>query len=311
MGVVNNGRPRVDDVTTQIAEYLSDYAVDSAAAFDAAHLRLIDTLGCAFEGLGSPECAKLLGPLVPGTIVPYGARVPGTAFELDPIKAAFDIGSMARWFGRCNKFCVNGHLAGNCRPVCGRVCRYDHVCKPPPAVFDDNENVQQLKGSGDGDKKIAGQYRPCVIPQESRPALITTGLTEWSLRHVLADSARGDPNSQFDQQLIGDPLFAPHWVLGGHFTNQRSQFRWNRRSTPFALESPKQSPTRSVPADDRFRTHDYDCVPPIEQAGEKCEADTSDRIDAPRLDPAFNVLGQLLSEHSVLGTHRQGRTQLQ
>ena len=94
----NDRRPPVDDITTQIAEYVSGFEVDSAAALDAAHLCLIDTLGCAFEGLDSPECTKLLGPLVPGTIVPYGARVPGTAFELDPIKAAFDIGSMARWF---------------------------------------------------------------------------------------------------------------------------------------------------------------------------------------------------------------------
>src|SRR5690606_29796839 len=56
-----------------------------------------DSLGCGFEALAFPECARLLGPLVPGTTVPLGARVPGTAFELDPASAAFDITCLVRW----------------------------------------------------------------------------------------------------------------------------------------------------------------------------------------------------------------------
>ena len=114
-------------------------------------------------------------------------------------------------------------------------------------MFDDNENIQQLKSGRDGDEEIARQNRPRVILQERRPALITTGLTWWSLRHVLAYCPRRDPDPQFNQQLIGDTLFAPHWVFVGHSTNQRPQFGWNRRSTQFATESPKQSPPRSVP----------------------------------------------------------------
>jgi len=84
-------------VTHDIARYISDYCVESEAALDSACLCLIDTLGCALEGLTIPECRKLLGPIVPDTIVPHGARVPGTSFELDPVKAAFDISCMARW----------------------------------------------------------------------------------------------------------------------------------------------------------------------------------------------------------------------
>src|SRR5690554_1104068 len=38
-----------------------------------------------------------MGPIVEGTLVPDGARVPGTSYELDPVKAAFDIGAMIRW----------------------------------------------------------------------------------------------------------------------------------------------------------------------------------------------------------------------
>ena len=168
--------------------------------------------------------------------------------------------------------------------------------KPAPAVIDDHEDVQQSEGGRHGDKEIARQNRPRVVPQERRPTLITTGLTWWSLRHVPAYCARRDPDPQFDQQFVGDPLFAPHGVLGGHSTNQRPQFGWNRRSTQFALESPKQSPPRPVPADDRFRTHDYDCVLPIEQTGEEREADPSYRINPWVLYPALDILGELLSK---------------
>jgi len=39
-----------------------------------------------------PNARGLLGPLVPGTVVPHGARVPGTRYELDPSTAAFSLG---------------------------------------------------------------------------------------------------------------------------------------------------------------------------------------------------------------------------
>ena len=57
----------------------------------------MDTLGCGLEALEYPACTKLLGPIVPGTVVPHGARVPGTTIELDPVQAAFNIGAMIRW----------------------------------------------------------------------------------------------------------------------------------------------------------------------------------------------------------------------
>ena len=57
----------------------------------------MDSLGCAVLALRFSECAKMLGPVVPGTIVPCGARVPGTDYELDPVTAAFNIGTLVRW----------------------------------------------------------------------------------------------------------------------------------------------------------------------------------------------------------------------
>lgn len=95
--VESNIRQEPDQVLVGIAEYVADYVVASDEAMETARFCLMDTLGCGFLALRYPECTKHLGPIVPGTVVPFGARVPGTQFELDPIKAAFDIGCMVRW----------------------------------------------------------------------------------------------------------------------------------------------------------------------------------------------------------------------
>lgn len=92
-----NKRPTPDNELVDIAKYVTDYEVTSAEAYDTARNCLMDTLGCGLLALRFPECAKLLGPQVAGTIVPNGARVPGTQFRLDPVKAAWDIGCIIRW----------------------------------------------------------------------------------------------------------------------------------------------------------------------------------------------------------------------
>jgi 2-methylcitrate dehydratase len=80
-----------------IADYVCNYNVESDLAYTTARNCLIDTLGCGLEALEYPACTKLLGPIVPGTVVPQGAKVPGTQFQLDPVQAAFNIGTMIRW----------------------------------------------------------------------------------------------------------------------------------------------------------------------------------------------------------------------
>lgn len=92
-----NTRPAPDQVLVDIADYVCDYQIDSVEAYDTARNCLMDTLGCGLLALRFPECTKLLGPQVEGTIVPHGARVPGTQFQLDPVKAAWDIGCSIRW----------------------------------------------------------------------------------------------------------------------------------------------------------------------------------------------------------------------
>lgn len=90
-------RPTPDAELVTIANYASHATITSDLAYTTARYCLMDALGCAMLALQYPACTKLLGPIVPGTTVPTGARVPGTHYLLDPILAAFNIGTLIRW----------------------------------------------------------------------------------------------------------------------------------------------------------------------------------------------------------------------
>lgn len=94
---ISNERPQPDKVLTDIVDYVLNYEIKNELAWHTAHYCLLDTLGCGLEALTYPACTKLLGPIVKGTIVPNGAKVPGTQFQLDPVQAAFNIGAIVRW----------------------------------------------------------------------------------------------------------------------------------------------------------------------------------------------------------------------
>jgi 2-methylcitrate dehydratase len=95
--LTSNNRPEPDPILVDIAEYVADYPIDSQLAYETARHCLIDSLGCGLLALRYPECTKHLGPVISGTHVPNGARVPGQQFELDPVQAAFNIGCLIRW----------------------------------------------------------------------------------------------------------------------------------------------------------------------------------------------------------------------
>lgn len=86
-----------DKVISDIVNYVTLYPIVSTLAYETAYYCFLDTLGCGMESLEYPACKKLLGPIVPGTQVPNGAKIPGTQFQLDPVQAAFNIGTMIRW----------------------------------------------------------------------------------------------------------------------------------------------------------------------------------------------------------------------
>lgn len=95
--IKTNEITQTDQLLTDIADYVLDTNITSEEAYETARYVLLDTLGCGILALQYPECTKLLGPVVPGTIVPNGTRVPGTSYVLDPVKGAFNIGCMIRW----------------------------------------------------------------------------------------------------------------------------------------------------------------------------------------------------------------------
>jgi len=111
----SNVRPAPDREMREIADYLVDYEITSEEAWETACLVLLDSLGCAMLTLSFPECRRLLGPIVPGTVVPLGVRIPGTGFVLDPVKGAFDIGILIRWLDFNNTWLAAewGHPSDN------------------------------------------------------------------------------------------------------------------------------------------------------------------------------------------------------
>jgi 2-methylcitrate dehydratase len=94
---ISNIRPPFDQPLIDIVDYALTYTITSPLAYETARYCLLDTLGCGLQALDFPACTKLLGPLVPGLTLKNGARVPGTSFELDPVQAAFNIGTLIRW----------------------------------------------------------------------------------------------------------------------------------------------------------------------------------------------------------------------
>jgi len=94
---ISNNRPEPDPLFCEIADYILSERDNSDEARSTAWYCLLDSLGCAFQALDFPACVQRLGPVVPGAVMAGGARVPGTAFELDPVRAAFNLGVMIRW----------------------------------------------------------------------------------------------------------------------------------------------------------------------------------------------------------------------
>jgi 2-methylcitrate dehydratase len=135
-------RPQPDAALVTIAAYARNFTVQSEAAYETARYCLMDTLACGLQALKYPACRKLLGPVVPGAVMPGGARVPGTSFELEPVQAAFNIGAMIRWLDFNDTWLAAewGHPSDN---LGGILAVSDYLARlavmsgrPPPVVRD-------------------------------------------------------------------------------------------------------------------------------------------------------------------------------
>ncbi len=90
-------RPDYDPVLVDIADYVCTYEIDSDEAYSTARYCLMDSLACSMLAMKFAGARQLLGPMVPGSEMPGGARVPGTTFELEPAQAAFNLGMLIRY----------------------------------------------------------------------------------------------------------------------------------------------------------------------------------------------------------------------
>ena len=135
-----NTRPAADRILQEIADYVMTPNIGSAEAFATARLCLMDSLGCALQALAYPACRKMLGPIVPGATMQGGARVPGTPYELEPMRAAFNIGTMIRWLDFNDTWLAAewGHPSdnlGGILAVADYLSRQNIVSGKPPLVM--------------------------------------------------------------------------------------------------------------------------------------------------------------------------------
>jgi 2-methylcitrate dehydratase len=140
--VEDNVKPDYDQVIVDIADYVLNQQIDSVTAFETARLCLMDTLGCGMLALNFPECTKLLGPVVPGASLEGGARIPGTSYELEPVQAAFNIGTMIRWLDFNDTWLAAewGHPSDNLGAilaVADYLCRENCRTGRPPILMQD------------------------------------------------------------------------------------------------------------------------------------------------------------------------------
>lgn len=141
--VESNIKPDYDSVLVAIADYVLTTPITSKLAFETARWCLLDTLGCGILALNFPECTKLLGPIVPGAELPGGARVPGTSYELDPVQAAFNIGTMVRWLDFNDTWLAAewGHPSDN---LGGILALADYLSRQQERIGHESLSMQQV-----------------------------------------------------------------------------------------------------------------------------------------------------------------------
>ncbi|MGY0691977.1 bifunctional 2-methylcitrate dehydratase/aconitate hydratase [Virgibacillus sp. FSP13] len=134
---------KTDVLLEEIADYVLNKEITSTEAYTTASYVLMDTLGCGILALSYPECTKLLGPIIPGTIVPNGTRVPGTSHVLDPVRGAFNIGTMIRWLDYNDTWLAAewGHPSDN---LGGILAVADHVSQVRVAKGQDPLQVHNI-----------------------------------------------------------------------------------------------------------------------------------------------------------------------
>ena len=141
--VLDASRQGFDEVVQNIVDYVMTYDVSvSQEAMDTSRYCWMDTIGCGLLALDFPACTKMLGPVVPGAGMADGARVPGTSYELDPVRAAWNIGAMVRWLDFNDTWLAAewGHPSDNLGAIfalADYLSRHNRTQGKPPLVMKD------------------------------------------------------------------------------------------------------------------------------------------------------------------------------
>lgn len=136
--VIDPPSQQPDPLLLTLADYVQNVKIESAEAYETARFCLMDSVACAVLALGFPECRQHLGPVVPGTIVPGGVRVWGTAYVLDPVKGAFDLSCLIRWLDFNDTWLAAewGHPSDNIGAIVGVAEYLDRSGRTPLTMRD-------------------------------------------------------------------------------------------------------------------------------------------------------------------------------
>lgn len=179
-----NQRPDYDAELQRIADYVLNFSAPSEEALETARYCLMDTLGCGLLALRFPECTKHLGPMVAGTTVPCGARVPGTSFCLDPVKAAFDIGATIRWLDYNDTWLAAewGHPSDNLGAI---LAVADHLSQKraahgePPLIMGDVLNAMIMAHEIQGVLALDNSFNRVGLDHVVLVKVASTAVSAW------------------------------------------------------------------------------------------------------------------------------------
>src|SRR5688572_7354228 len=157
-------RPEPDAPLVDIANYVADYAITSAEAYETARYCLLDSIACSLMAMRFPECVKMLGPIVPGATMPGGVKIPGTSHELDPVQAAFNIGAQVRWLDFNDTWLAAewGHPSDNLGAI---LAVADFVNRNPqnPLTRPDGHPLPIGSGEGRGERRKGYTMRDVLL----------------------------------------------------------------------------------------------------------------------------------------------------
>ena len=179
-----NLRPDYDAELQRIADYVLNFSAPSEEALETARYCLMDTLGCGLLALRFPECTKHLGPMVAGTTVPFGARVPGTSFCLDPVKAAFDIGATIRWLDYNDTWLAAewGHPSDNLGAILAVADHLSQQCAArgePPLMMGDVLNAMIMAHKIQGVLALENSFNRVGLDHVVLVKVASTAVSAW------------------------------------------------------------------------------------------------------------------------------------